>query len=95
MYPDVLFIDCTYKTNKYNIPLCIFSGVTACNKSFYTGFALFRHEDKDLYFWVMTQMRELYVRVRQEDGPEIILTDKEDALIAGLAEVMPTSHHML
>lgn len=54
MYPDLLFIDCTYKTNKYNMPLCVFSGVTACNKSFYIGFAFLRHEDKDSYNWVMT-----------------------------------------
>ncbi len=47
MYPDVLFIDCTYKTNKYNMPLCIFSGVIACNKSFYIGFAFLWHEDKE------------------------------------------------
>ena len=38
MYPDVLFIDCTYKTNEYNMSLCIFSGVTAYNKSLYIGF---------------------------------------------------------
>lgn len=40
MYPDIFFINCTYKTNKYNMSLCIFNGVTACNKSFYIGFAL-------------------------------------------------------
>lgn len=95
MYPDVLFIDCTYKTNKYNMPLCIFSGVTACNKSFYVGFAFLRHEDKDSYHWVVSQILELYTRVEQEDGPEVVLTDKENTLIASLQEVMPASHHML
>lgn len=63
MYPDVLFIDCTHKTNKYNMPLCIFRGVTAWNKSFYIGFAFLQHEDKDSYYWVMTQVKELYIRV--------------------------------
>ena len=95
MYPDVLFIDCTYKTNKYNMPLCIFSGVTACNKSFYIGFAFLRHEDKDSYHWVLSQVHELYTRVGQENGAEVVLTDKDDALIAGLGEVMTTSHHIL
>ncbi len=47
MYLDVLFVDCTYKTNKYNIPLCILSRITACNKSFYIGFAFLWHEHKD------------------------------------------------
>ncbi len=95
MYPDVLFVDCTYKTNKYNIPLCILSRITACNKSFYIGFAFLRHEDKDLYGPVMTQVKELYTRVGQEDRPEVVLTDKEDALIGNLHEIMPATHHML
>lgn len=34
-------------------------------------------------------------RIGQEDGPKVILVDKEDALISGLEEVMPSSHHML
>ncbi len=95
MYPDVLFVDCTYKTNKYNMPLYILSGITACNKSFYIDFAFLRHEDKDSYGWVMTQVKELYTRVGQEDGLEVDLTDKEYALIGNLHEIMPSTHHML
>lgn len=95
MYPDVLFIDCTYKINKYDIPLCIFSGVTGCNKSFYIGFAFLRYEDIESYHWVVSQVKELYSRVGQAAGPDVVLTDKEDALIAALQEVMPGSYHML
>ncbi len=53
MYQDVLFVDFTYKTKKYNMPLCILSGITACNKSFYIGFDFLWHVDKDLYGWIM------------------------------------------
>ncbi len=53
-YPDVLFVDCIYKTNKDNMPLYILSRITACNKSFYIGFAFLWHEEKDSYGWVMT-----------------------------------------
>lgn len=77
------------------MPLCIFSGVIACNKSFYIRFAFLRHEDIDSYRWVISQVQELYTRVGQADGPEVVLTDKEDALIAGLQEVMSRSHLML
>ncbi len=77
------------------MPFCILSGITACNKSFYIGFAFLRHEDKDSYGWVMTQVTELYTRVRQDDGPEAVLTDKEDAKIRNLHEIMPATHHML
>lgn len=95
MYPDVLFIDYTYKTNKYNMPLCIFNGVSASNKSFYIGFAFLRHEDKDLHHWILSRVRELFRRVGKEEGPKVVLTDKEDVLIAGLEEVMPASYHIL
>ena len=94
-YPDVLFIDYTYKTNKFNMPLCIFNGVSASNKSFYIGFAFLRHEDKDSHHWILSRVRELYKRVGKEEGPKVILTDKEDALIAGLEEVMPANYHIL
>lgn len=77
MYPDVLFIDCINKTNKYNMPLCIFSGVTAPNKTFYIGFAFLRHEDKDSYHWILSQILELYTRVGQDDGPEVVLRIKK------------------
>lgn len=95
MYPDVLFIDYTYKTNKYNMPLCIFNGVSASNKSFYIGFAFLRHEDKDSHPWILSRVQELFTRVGKEEGPKVVLTDKEDALIAGLGEVMPATYHIL
>lgn len=94
-YPDVLFIDYTYKTNKFKMPLCIFNGVSASNKSFYIGFAFLRHEDKDSHHWILSRVRELFKRVGKEEGPKVILTDKEDGLIAGLEEVMPASYHIL
>lgn len=94
-YPDVLFIDYTYKTNKYNMPLCIFNGVSASNRSFYIGFAFLRHEDKDSHHWILSRVRELFKCVGKEEGPKVILTDKEDALIAGLEEVMPANYHIL
>ncbi len=95
MYSYVLFVDCTYKTNKYNMPLCILNGITACNKSYYISYLFLRHEDKDSYGWVITQVKELYTRVGQEDVPEVVITDKEDALIANLHEIMPVTHHIL
>ena len=95
MYPDVLFIDYTYKNNKFNMPLCIFNGVSASNKSFYIGFAFLRHEDKDSHHWILSKVQELFRRVGKEEGPKVVLTDNEDALIAGLEEAMPASYHIL
>ena len=77
------------------MPLGILSRITACNKSFYIGFVFLRHEDKNSYSWVMTKVKELYTQVGQEDGPEVVLIDKKNALIGNLDEIMPATHHML
>ncbi len=77
------------------MPLCILSGITACNKCFHIGFAFLQHEDKDSYSSVMTQVKELYTQVGQENKPEVVFTNNEDALISNLHEIMPATHHML
>ena len=41
---EMLLIDCTYKTNRYRMPLCIISGLTCLNISFYLGFAFLSSE---------------------------------------------------
>ena len=50
---EVLFIDCTYKTNCYQMPLCIISGVTGLNTSFYIGFVFLSSETSAGYIWVL------------------------------------------
>lgn len=77
------------------MPLYIFNDITACNKSFYIGFTFLRHKDKHFYHWMLSQLHELYTHVGQEEGPKVILTDKEDALIAGLKKMLPISHPIL
>lgn len=39
MNPYILFMDCTYKTNLYKMPLLQIVGVTATNKTFLIAFA--------------------------------------------------------
>ncbi len=77
------------------MPLCILSGITACNKSFYISFAFLWDKDKDSYGWVMTKVKELYTRIGQEDRPEVVLIDKKDALIGNSHKMMPATHCIL
>ena len=46
---EVLLLDCTYKTNHYRMPLCVISGVTSLNTSFYIGFAFLSSETYNDY----------------------------------------------
>ena len=45
--PYVLIMDCTYKTNRYKMPLLDIVGVTALNTSFYVGFCFVFKDDAD------------------------------------------------
>jgi len=58
-YPTVLIMDCTYKTNKFKMPLLDVIGINPCNLSFYVGFCFLKGKDieiitcksKRIYTW--------------------------------------------
>ena len=47
--PDVLLLDCTYKTNKYIMPLLDIVGVDACQRLFCITFAFLSGESEEDY----------------------------------------------
>jgi len=47
--PKVLIMNCTYKTNKYKMPLLTICEVTALGTTFIVGFAFIEKENKDYY----------------------------------------------
>ena len=47
--PDVLLLDCTYKTNRYSMPLLDMIGVDACQRSFCIAFAFLIDESDEDY----------------------------------------------
>lgn len=48
-YLDTLLLDCTYKTNKYGMPLLDMIGVDVCQRSFCIAFAFLRGEAEEDY----------------------------------------------
>jgi hypothetical protein len=70
--PDVLLLDCTYKTNKYEMPLLDMVGVDSCQRSFCIAFAFLSGESAEDYSWALQHLRTLY----QRDLPSVILTDR-------------------
>jgi hypothetical protein len=52
-YPDVLLLDCTYKTNKYKMPLLHICGVTNLGTTFSIGFAFLSAEREEDYSWAI------------------------------------------
>jgi histone-lysine N-methyltransferase SETD2 len=47
--PSVLWMDCTYQTNRFNMPLLDIIGVNSVGRSFCVGFAFLPSEREDAY----------------------------------------------
>ncbi|KAJ3455772.1 hypothetical protein MRS44_017254 [Fusarium solani] len=75
LYPEVLILDCTYKTNKHNMPLLDIVGVDACQRSFCVEFAFLSGEEEDDFTWALGQLRHIY-ELHGVAIPSVILTDR-------------------
>ena len=48
-YPEVLLMDCTYKTNHFHMPLLDILGATGLNYTFYAAFVFLSSETEEDY----------------------------------------------
>jgi MULE transposase domain len=91
-FPDMLLLDCTYKTNKFKIPLLNIVGTTCLGENFYVAFAFLAKEEKEDYTWALEQLRGIFENPNQL---KVTITDCERALLNGLRTVFPTSERLL
>ena len=94
--PHLLVMDCTYKTNRFNMPLMNIVGVEANNASFFVGFGFISDEQQPSFEFLLRCLRGLYSQLNLPmHGPETILTDKDDALINAIAAIFPDTKSMI
>lgn len=91
-YHHVLFIDATYKTNKYKFPPLHACGMAATNLSFSIGFVFMENETEDDYNWAVEQLKSIW---HPERLPKLFLSDREKALAIALSNHFPDSFHHL
>ena len=89
-YPEVLLLDCTYKTNKYGMPLLDMIGIDACQRSFCIAFAFLSGEAEEDYIWALNRLKSLYGQCGTA-LPSIILTDRCLACINASSNLFPSS----
>lgn len=89
-YPEVLLLDCTYKTNRFNLPLLNMIGITGLRTTFNLVYAFIQTEQEGDYTWVLQQLRRALPIL-----PQIMVTDRELALINAIGEVFPNAIHLL
>ncbi|XP_056685621.1 PKS-NRPS hybrid synthetase cheA-like [Spinacia oleracea] len=67
-------------------------GCVPTGKNFVVGFAFLQDEKRESFKWALQCVRALF---DPDHMPEVIVTDKEYALIHAIDDVFPKSHHML
>lgn len=85
-HPDILLLDCTYKTNKFDMPLVDVLGVDNMGKSFSVAFAFLDSEIEENYLAVVRKISSLY---KEGLFPSIIGTDCELALLRAIDLTFP------
>jgi hypothetical protein len=95
-YPEVLLMDCTYKTNRFGMPLLVIVGISPLLTTFYAAFAFLRGEKEEDYAWALAEVHKIYARqVHRLAGPTTVLTDRDQALSNALAAQWPITTHIL
>jgi len=85
-YPDVLLMDCTYRTNKYKMPLLHFLGVGPIEKQFSAAFTFLRSETELDYYWAVSNFIQLVFNGLK---PAVMVTDNEKALRSTCKRLFP------
>ena len=85
----VVVIDSTYKTNRYRLPLLEIVGMTPTSLTFSVAFVFMESERANNMVWVLENLRGL---IMSDDClPDVIVTDKDLALMSAVNIVFPTS----
>ena len=87
---EVLILDCTYKTNRFNMPLLEITGITSLGYNFWVAFCFLHSEKEGDFVWVMHCIKALCRRIGRQ-CPKIVLTDRALALREGF----PAAKHLL
>ena len=93
-YPNVLLLDYTYKTNRFNMPLLNICAISRNNKVIQLRLAFLLGETKGDYTWAIRQLRNIMATSSIQE-PVSIVTDRELALINCIDTLFPESTHLL
>ncbi|KAH9753465.1 protein FAR1-RELATED SEQUENCE [Citrus sinensis] len=91
-FPSVLLMDCTYKVNKYHLPLFEIIGVTSTDMTFNVAYTYLSSEREDSYTWALDRLRGL---MDNDFLPRVIVTDRELALMNAIEKIFPRANHFL
>ena len=88
LFPGVLMIDDTYKTNRFKMPLFNVTGASNIGSIFNTAFGLLNGEDETEFTWVVEKLEEMRERHNIQQ-PSVVVTDADRALKNALGNIWP------
>ncbi|KAL7099674.1 hypothetical protein ACP275_09G099800 [Erythranthe tilingii] len=90
-FGDVVVVDTTCVSNKYDVPLLSFSGLNHHGESLLLGCCLLVDETLETYIWLM----RAWLTCLSGRAPQTIITDRCKFLQGAIYEVLPRSNHRL
>lgn len=93
-YPELLMLDCPYKTNKCKMSLLDMIGFDACQRSFCIAFAFLSGEAEQDFVWALDRLRSMY-EVCGASYSSVVLTDRCLACMNAVARCFPESISLL
>ena len=78
LYNEILIVDSTMKTNRFNMALINFIGINCNGENVPFGFGSLARETEDNYTWLFQQLKILL-----EISPQVILTDECPSILSG------------
>src|SRR5579871_3941802 len=83
--PDILLMDCTYRTNKYKLPLLHILGCTNLQTFFSAGFCFLHNETQEDYYWAISN----FLLKTGTSEPRVFISNQEDALKLAAHALLP------
>jgi len=76
--PELWCLDCTYKVNRFNMPLLQICGITNLHTTFNIAYCLLSGEREECFEWVLNVMKELLTAEKIPE-PRVIISDYDKA----------------
>jgi len=89
-YGDVVIVDATYRTNKYKLPIILFSGFTHKGRNCLFGFGIVNDESEETYSWIFKE----FFRAHNSQC-SIIVTDHDLAMESVIDKNYQSITHLL
>ncbi|KAK9689918.1 hypothetical protein RND81_09G090800 [Saponaria officinalis] len=91
LFGDMMSVDSTYRTNKYNMVFVPFTGVDHQKRCVNFGAGLLAHEDIDSFEWLFNS----FLEAMEGHQPKVIITDQDPAMKTAIAEIFTEASHRL